>query len=270
MGSSRRSRSGFSRSKRARGHAAALTAGEVVDEGVRGREAQGIHGALDDAIDLPAAAGVDLVLELGVLLEQLVHVRRVLAELHADLLEARDEGARLGHGEVDLGLHGVARGELRLLLEEADARAVRRLSLARVLVVDAGHDPQQRALAAAVVAEDADLGAGIEREPQALQHLLVRRVDLADVLHRENELMSHGSLPLRRRSAEIARLTYGERAAAVMRLNGATVKPRRSRLGERRPGCGYAEAPDALRRTTVSTRARSAFPSSRVTTRMTT
>jgi hypothetical protein len=48
-----------------------------------------------------------------------------------------------------------------------------RARLAEVLLVDPRHDAQQRALARAVDAEHADLGAGVEREPEALEHLLV-------------------------------------------------------------------------------------------------
>ena len=40
-----------------------------------------------------------------------------------------------------------------------------------------GHDPQQRALARAVAAQHADLGAGIERQPDILEHFA-----LADLL----------------------------------------------------------------------------------------
>src|SRR5690606_33732565 len=67
------------------------------------------------------------------------------------------------------------------------------LGLAEVLLVDARHDAEERALAGAVRAEDADLRARQEGQPHALQDLLVRRVDLADVLHREDELVRHGT-----------------------------------------------------------------------------
>ena len=61
--------------------------------------------------------------------------------------------------------------ELRLLREIADGEAVGQLGLAFELVVHAGHDPQQRALARAVAAQHADLGARIERQPDVLEHL---------------------------------------------------------------------------------------------------
>ena len=69
----------------------------------------------------------------------------------------------------------LGRVELRLLRQVADLEARRRPRLAEELLVDAGHDPQQRALAGAVVAEHADLGARVERQPDPLQDLALRR-----------------------------------------------------------------------------------------------
>ncbi len=51
-----------------------------------------------------------------------------------------------------------------------------------------GHDPQQRRLARAVVAEHADLGARQERQRDVLEHRLVRRIDLRQAVHREDVL----------------------------------------------------------------------------------
>ena len=81
--------SGFSSKELAERDATTLPTRERGDVGVRGREAQRVHGALHDAIELPAVGSFDLVLEDGVLLEQGLHVGRVFPELHADLFEAR-------------------------------------------------------------------------------------------------------------------------------------------------------------------------------------
>ena len=56
------------------------------------------------------------------------------------------------------------------------------------LLVLAGHDPQQRALAGAVQAEHADLRAGEEREPDVLEDDVVGLVNLAQTLHGVDEL----------------------------------------------------------------------------------
>jgi hypothetical protein len=63
--------------------------------------------------------------------------------------------------------------------------------LAAVLLIDAGHDPQQRGLAGAVVAEHADLGARVERERDVVEHRFVRRVELGEPVHREDVLGRH-------------------------------------------------------------------------------
>ena len=83
----------------------------------------------------------------------------------------------------------VLRGiELRLLRQEADRDAGGRQRLADEIRVLAGHDLQQRALAGAVQAEDADLGAGKKREPDVLEDLGVGRMNLPQPLHRVDVL----------------------------------------------------------------------------------
>ena len=84
--------------------------------------------------------------------------------------------------------HGLARVELRLLLQVADAGAFRDPGLAGELVVDAGHDPQQRRLAGAVDADHADLGVRVERQLDVLQQLLGGRIGLRQTLHVVDEL----------------------------------------------------------------------------------
>src|SRR5262249_12880202 len=100
-----------------------------------------------------------------------------------------------GHGLLDVLAHVFLWIELRLLGQEADAGAFRRKGLAGEVLVDPGHDAQQRALAGSVRAQHADLGAGIERQPDALEDLLALRRDLAQVLHREDVLRCHTDLP---------------------------------------------------------------------------
>ena len=63
------------------------------------------------------------------------------------------------HALLDVAAHVFRGVEPRLLRQVADPHAVGGPRLAEELLVDAGHDAQQRALARAVAAEDADLGA---------------------------------------------------------------------------------------------------------------
>ena len=87
--------------------------------------------------------------------------------------------------------HGLVGVELRLLRQVADLQAGHRRGFAFDVVVDAGHDLQQRALARAVQAEHADLGAGEEGQRDVLQDLPLRRHDLADAVHGE-DVLGHG------------------------------------------------------------------------------
>src|SRR5437879_3435391 len=63
-------------------------------------------------------------------------------------------------------------------------------ALAVIVLVEAGHDPQQGRLAGAVDAEHTDLGVGVERQMDVIEHL-PGRVALGQTLHEVNELASH-------------------------------------------------------------------------------
>jgi len=73
----------------------------------------------------------------------------------------------------------------------ADPEPGRRPGLAEEVLVDPGHDPEQRALAGAVVAEHADLRARVERQPDAFQDLALGRHELAEILHHVRVLGGH-------------------------------------------------------------------------------
>ena len=61
-----------------------------------------------------------------------------------------------------------------------------------------GHDLEERGLARAVLADHADLGAGVEGQRDVLEHLTVRRVEAADLVHGVDELGTHGAHPIDR------------------------------------------------------------------------
>ena len=79
---------------------------------------------------------------------------------------------------------------MRLLLEIADAGALGDPGLAIILLVEAGHDLEQGRLAGAVDAEHADLGVGVERQMDVIEHL-PGRVALGQTLHEIDELARH-------------------------------------------------------------------------------
>ena len=127
--------------------------------------------------------GVDGVLQLRLLFEQLVHLVLAeirLGELVADRVEAVDQRLdcrrRLPSTLPRTSFCGI---ELRLLRQQADLDAGLRPRLALDVRVDARHDAQQRRLARAVQAEHADLGAGKERQADVAQDDALRRHHLA-------------------------------------------------------------------------------------------
>ena len=123
----------------AEGDPALLAAGEGRDVGVAGREPHGVHGDLDVAVEVPGVGGVDGVLDLGLLVEELLHLVGVerLAEPGVDLVEPGEQGPGLGDGQLDVA-PDVERGvEHRLLRDEADGGPGGGLGGADEVLVDA-------------------------------------------------------------------------------------------------------------------------------------
>ena len=170
------------------GDAALFTAGQVGDFPVVGRAAQGAHGLIDAAVDVPDVAGVDLLLKGGHLLHQFVGV--VFTQFAGDLVEAVDPLLLLAPG-LDVLADVQGRIELGLLLQIAALDAVGGAGFAGELGVQAGHDLQQGRLTRAVDADDADLGVVVEAEPDVLEDLAAAGEGLGQTLHLENILLRH-------------------------------------------------------------------------------
>ncbi len=122
-----------------------LASREGTDLRLPGRQAQGVGGDLQLAFQLPAAGGVDGVLQLGLFLQERRHlvVRHGLGELVADLVEFFQQlegGADPFH---DRGAYVFRVIELGLLRQEADTDTGLRTSLAVKGRVRSGHDAQQ-------------------------------------------------------------------------------------------------------------------------------
>ena len=91
---------GLRQQQPAQRHAAALATGERGDVGVAGREPQGVHGDLDLAVEVVGALGLDLGLEAGLLLADLLVVGvgvGVLGQAGVVLLEQGGDGADAVH-----------------------------------------------------------------------------------------------------------------------------------------------------------------------------
>ena len=167
-------------------HAPALAAGERAHVGVRRRQAQRVHRVFELRVEVPGVGGVDLRLDPAELLGGLLGV------VGGQLVEAVEQ--RLGLGDAVL-----ARCPCTSLLSSSCGSCSSIPTVApgasaaspRYSWSTPGHDPQQRRLARAVVAEHADLRARVERQRDVVEHRLVRRVDLGQAVHREDVLRGH-------------------------------------------------------------------------------
>ena len=119
---------GLLQQQSAEGHAAALTARELVHGLVLGRTAQGVHGPLQGGVQVPGIGGIDDVLQLGLAGEELLHLVGILvvlgqAKLLVDLLvfvEGIHDGLYALH---DALLHRLLRVEVGFLCQVAHAVA---------------------------------------------------------------------------------------------------------------------------------------------------
>ena len=171
-------------------HPPLLAAGEHPAAHVRGRAAQGVHGHLQARVQVPGVHRVELVLHLGLAVDERLHgvVVHGLGELLVDGVELVEQVHRgLGALPDDLA-HRLLRVERRLLGQVVDGVAFGENGLALVLPVDAGEDAQQRTLARAVQAEHADLGAVEVGQGDVFEDLLLV-VLLAHFDHRVDDLV---------------------------------------------------------------------------------
>ena len=85
---------------------------------------------------------------------------------------------------------------MRLLGQITDAGALGDPTFAGIIDIKSGHDAQQGRFAGAVDAEHADLGIGVKRQIDVLQHLAVAGIGLREPLHMVDELPRHFGLGL--------------------------------------------------------------------------
>ena len=141
-----------------------------------------------------------------------IDARHAIAEMEAARIVRRRSGliiAETRHGFVCANA-GVDASNLepgQVMLLHSDGVAEAHVPLGRG--DEAREHPEQRGLARAVGADDADLRARIERQVDALEDVLAA-ADLPEVLHREDEVLSHGQpariapLPLDRKRGDEA------------------------------------------------------------------
>ena len=183
-----------------------LAAGQLRDVGVVGRAAQGVHRDVDVALEVPGVGRGDLVLEGRLLGTDLLVVGVGVGPGGHDRVVLVDEGLDLGDAVHDVALDVLGRVELGLLAQVADGEAGRQAGLADEAVVEPGHDPEEGRLAGPVRADDADLGARVERERDVLEDRLVGRVVPGELVRGVDEFVGHavkGSGPARDRGSEL-------------------------------------------------------------------
>ena len=177
-------------------HPTPLAAGEDLHRGVARRAAQRLHRLLQPVVQVPGVVLVQRLLDAALLFDQRVEVRVRVVELLADrvvLPQEVNDGLR---GFLHHLAHGLGVIQLRLLRQQTAGVALREHRLAQVVLIHAGHDAQQGALARAVQPQHADLRAVEEAERDVTQHLPVGRVHTAHAHHRVDDLLGfgHGSL----------------------------------------------------------------------------
>ena len=180
---------GLLQQQAAQGHAAALAAREVLHRFVGVGTPQGVHRSLQHAVQFPAVALVDLLVQLSLALDQPGHrvVVHRFAQLFVDLLVLLQQR----HGRRAALLDDLA-DRLRVVepgfLFEVTHRVTRREDhFAVEILVDSGDDLHQGRLTRAVQADDADLGAVEKREVDVVEHPFLVGEGLAYADHRKDD-----------------------------------------------------------------------------------
>ena len=176
-------------------HAALFTTGQRANLGLPGRQAQRIGGDVQQVVGVLATGSGDDGFEFGLFGGQSVKVRVGFAVGGVDLVQALLGGQRATDAFFHRFTHALLGVELWFLRQVSDLETGHRDGFAFDVLVEAGHDFQQRGLARAVQAQHADLGAGEEGQRDVLQDLSLRRHGLADAVHGE-DVLRHVCSPL--------------------------------------------------------------------------
>ncbi len=178
---------GFLQQKAAKSDAALFAAGEDSHLGVGRRAAQGVHCQFEAGIEVPGIEVVELFLDHGLAVAELLHIGIRIGKGGVDLFELLEQIDGFLHPFLDDFTHGLGAIDQRFLFEIADGVAGGKDGLTGEVFIDAGKNTQQRTLARAVEAEDADLGAVIVRKVDILEDRLFV-VKFVDSDHRVNNL----------------------------------------------------------------------------------
>ena len=171
-------------------HPAALTSRQSGHRVFPRWHAEGVHGDIDLALQVPGARRLDPAFQVGLLRAQSVVVGLGVRPACQHLLIAVEERLDRCHPFHHVSDDVLARVEHRFLRQQADGEPLAKPGLARCGLVLAGHDPQQGGLSGAVGADHPDLGAVIEAECDLAQHVPVGR-DMAGGAHHRVDEVGH-------------------------------------------------------------------------------
>src|SRR5204863_9120823 len=135
------------------------------------RASKRIHRHFETRIEIPCFRGIELFLNLALAFEQLGHfvIGHGLAEFRVDLIKLAQEINNRLHTLFDDFPNRLARIKTRFLFEVANSKAGRYSRLALKFLIDAGKNPQQRALTGSVESDDTDFGAIEVRQIDVLE-----------------------------------------------------------------------------------------------------
>ena len=139
---------GFLQQQAAQGHAATLTATQVLGQLVAFGATQGVHGTLQTVVKVPCVGGIDDVLQFSLAGKQFVHLLGVLVvlghtELEVDLLKLLERVNHVLHTFLYHFLDRLGRVKLRVLRQVTYRVAWCKHHLALVLCLKAGNNLHQ-------------------------------------------------------------------------------------------------------------------------------
>ena len=121
-----------------------LATAEVGDVCVCWGEAQGVHGDLDGALEVPRLGGLDAPLQLGLAISKLFVVGIRVSPLGQNGVIFGEQSCHLAHAVHDVAQDVLFGIQLRLLLQQTNRESGGEAGIAGEAIVDARHDGQQR------------------------------------------------------------------------------------------------------------------------------
>ena len=176
----------------AQGDTALLAARQQSHLGFPWRQAQGVGGDLKLVLGVSPRAANDG-LHLGLLFGERVEISVFFAVSGVDFFQPRFGLEDIAHARFNAFAHGLLGVQLRLLRQITNIQTRHGDGFAFKLLVNTRHDLEQGGLAGTIGSQNAYFGAREEAEGNVFENELLRRNDLAEVIHGKY-VLSHGVL----------------------------------------------------------------------------